>query len=917
MKNKYVNYFIASALFCIGTTNLATAQWAEGSCGINSATRKMEMEHPELVQKRIDYNNALTAAVKNKNKTATPPTYIIPIVFHIIHLNGPENISDAQVFAQVAKMNEDWRKQNADTNTIVPAFVNLACDTHIEFRLAQIDPNGNCTNGIDRIYSHNTIDCDGSAKMNQWPRDKYMNVWVVSAISCGSTGAAGYALYPSAVDFFYPADGVVMLASVCNGSSRVLSHEIAHCFSLEHTFGDTNNPGVTCADDLVDDTPITKGHPGTCDMTPICSTGGMAAIYSFSTVTATSGATDTAHVNSTTYAQHGQFMATGVSANSSVSGQFAFTNWDLGGLPLDGTMDGDPFGGPSLYPAMTGAINTGKYYQVTVDTIKGTSITITGLTFAFQRNATGVRSFAVRSSLDGYTANLPASVISDTLLKIKGTNEFFVRYDTTASLLGAKITLGAAYTNLQKPVTFRIYGWNAEDAAGSFGIDNFTVTGSAGIVENTQNYMEYATCPVMFTLGQRDRMEAALNSPVAQRNNLWLTSNLIATGTAPTSPAATCVPHPEFYANRYSVCPGGTVTFSKNVMYGTPATVGSAPAWKWTFAGGSPATSTVANPLVTYNTPGSYAVTLWAENASGKDSVIKTNYISVSDAYAQVIPGLTTDDFENSSLFWSRWHTEDLDANGHTWYLNTTTGYSGHQSIFMSSYNDFFHDVDNIYSPSYDLSFVGSATLSFKCAAATRAVSAADMTDQLKVYVSKDCGATWPYSHTFSGTTISAPSTSPFINNGYHAEEFVPTNASQWGQLAMTIPSIYSTGNVRFKFEYTSGQGNNDVYIDDVNLSGVLGVNNTTLDETNVSLYPNPANQSTTLAYHLNTKANTRIEVIDVLGKKIMEQNTANQTEGDYTVQISKQDLHLHNGIYFVKVSVDNNSITKKLIITE
>ena len=48
-----------------------------------------------------------------------------------------------------------------------------------------------------------------------------------------------------------------------------------------------------------------------------------------------------------------------------------------------------------------------------------------------------------------------------------------------------------------------------------------------------------------------------------------------------------------------------------------------------------------------------------------------------------------------------------------------------------------------------------------------------------------------------------------------------------------------------------------------------------------------------------------------------MEQNTANQTEGDYTVQISKQDLHLHNGIYFVKISVDNNSVTKKLVITE
>lgn len=47
---------------------------------------------------------------------------------------------------------------------------------------------------------------------------------------------------------------------------------------------------------------------------------------------------------------------------------------------------------------------------------------------------------------------------------------------------------------------------------------------------NDENYMDYTPCPSMFTNGQKTRIIAALNSPVAGRNNLWSASNLIATG---------------------------------------------------------------------------------------------------------------------------------------------------------------------------------------------------------------------------------------------------------------------------------------------------------------------------------------------------------------------------------------------------
>jgi bacillolysin len=51
--------------------------------------------------------------------------------------------------------------------------------------------------------------------------------------------------------------------------------------------------------------------------------------------------------------------------------------------------------------------------------------------------------------------------------------------------------------------------------------------------------------------------------------------------------------------------------------------------WKWTFTGGTPSTSTLQNPTVTYNNPGKYQVTLTATNSYGNNTSTKTNYIEV------------------------------------------------------------------------------------------------------------------------------------------------------------------------------------------------------------------------------------------------------------------------------------------------
>lgn len=90
--------------------------------------------------------------------------------------------------------------------------------------------------------------------------------------------------------------------------------------------------------------------------------------------------------------------------------------------------------------------------------------------------------------------------------------------------------------------------------------------------------------------------------------------------TAPICP--TDPPVASFTASATEICVGQSVTF-------TDTSTNIPSAWTWTFTGGTPNSSIVQNPVITYNTPGSYAVTLVAANFNGIDTETLTSYITV------------------------------------------------------------------------------------------------------------------------------------------------------------------------------------------------------------------------------------------------------------------------------------------------
>jgi len=90
------------------------------------------------------------------------------------------------------------------------------------------------------------------------------------------------------------------------------------------------------------------------------------------------------------------------------------------------------------------------------------------------------------------------------------------------------------------------------------------------------------------------------------------------TVTAPMPPIA------DFTASATDINLGNSVTF-------TDTSLENPTSWSWTFEGGTPATSTAQNPVVQYNTVGTFNVTLVATNAQGSDTETKVDFIAVSE----------------------------------------------------------------------------------------------------------------------------------------------------------------------------------------------------------------------------------------------------------------------------------------------
>jgi len=252
-------------------------------------------------------------------------------------------------------------------------------------------------------------------------------------------------------------------------------------------------------------------------------------------------------------------------------------------------------------------------------------------------------------------------------------------------------------------------------------------------------------------------------------------------------------PASAFTSNNQQVCEGMIVAYTNQTVSSLQAT------YVWTFQGGSPASSTSANPSVTYTAQGTYDVQLIATNQFGSNTLLLPDYITVIDAPS----------------------------------LNTTS------------------TVDHVGAP-----LNGTATV--------------DVT-----------GGTSPYTYSWS--------------NGQSSTSANATN---------TITGL-AAGN--YNVQVTDGNG--CVVSESILVSTNTGVEEQSL-EALISVYPNPAKDMITVELPAGKQA-IICELFNIIGARMESFNVAGQQR--FSVDLKT----VAKGVYFLRINVNGQLITKKIIVTK
>jgi len=252
--------------------------WVYGqrSCGTPLAIQDAQRNHPQLAAR---YMAALQAPVPPMPLYARgAPLASIPVVVHIV-LSDPEMVTDEQVRSQLAVLNADFGATNPDSSKIPGVWKSLFGDMAISFCLAQRTPEGDPTNGIDRVHTSvnqfplanavQAVKHASSGGADAWDPEHYLNIWVCNLGGNELGVGTPPSLYPSGEDgvvIQYDAFGTTGTLQPAFNEGRTCTHEIGHYFNLLHLWG--LGDGSCTPGDYVDDTPPESGPVYDCPEFP-------------------------------------------------------------------------------------------------------------------------------------------------------------------------------------------------------------------------------------------------------------------------------------------------------------------------------------------------------------------------------------------------------------------------------------------------------------------------------------------------------------------------------------------------------------------------------------------------------------------------------------------------------------------------
>ena len=270
-------------LACLGMSYVSKAQY----CGFDYAEQHLQQTSAAYAQRVTDMKNNWVNQMGNIPQALlvynpTNKVYEIPVVIHVLHTGGAIGTAYNPSTAQLTGMLNYLNQVFAATYASYPAPGNGGTFIPIRFALAQRDSNcaALVANYIDRVngvalapaYTNGVNNGSGIGiselalkNLVRWPTDMYYNIWVVNKIdgqdgtTVGVPFTAGFARLPTVASNL---DGMVILASQAAAGNTTVPHEMAHAFSVLHTFnGGSATACPANVDCLVDGDQICDTEP--------------------------------------------------------------------------------------------------------------------------------------------------------------------------------------------------------------------------------------------------------------------------------------------------------------------------------------------------------------------------------------------------------------------------------------------------------------------------------------------------------------------------------------------------------------------------------------------------------------------------------------------------------------------------------
>ncbi|TNE82292.1 MAG: T9SS type A sorting domain-containing protein [Bacteroidetes bacterium] len=408
--------------------------------------------------------------------------------------------------------------------------------------------------------------------------------------------------------------------------------------------------------------------------------------------------------------------------------------------------------------------------------------------------------------------------------------------------------------------------------------------------DQIENYMDYSNgnCQNMFTLGQKQQMHFMIQT---YRSVMVSANNLTAVGIGGST--TTCKPVADFSNAGKTACTDGQVEFV-DLSYNANITTRT-----WTFTGGTPATSTDANPSVSYTQPGIYEVKLEVSNANGGSSITRQNLVVVGPLVSQTsIP--VQEGFEGGTFPPTGWKVDGGTAGA--WQEVQGVG-SNSNTCLRASIDAGTEDgaVYEMILPSYDFLAVSDPRLTFDLAYAKRESTSAD---RIRVYASIDCGQSWVLVYQRAGSQMESSA----VQAGF----FTPQDQNQWRSFQVLLTNYRGKRNVQLKIEAISNSGNN-IYIDNIDI-GSLSSAPSLSKVYNLDVYPNPTSQQLNLDFEVEGTQDASIWISDVQGKKCLDIVSDVQLNGQqhFTADMAQQAA----GVYFVHMKVGDLITCRKVVVT-